>query len=165
MQFLQEDQNKTLKTKTFFGTKEKISYAKLCSKEIEWLITIINPLTNNSSRWTARQRVGGPGAKCFRLVVALGTYVFMKKKIESFYVQNIFIFQHFFRFSTMDAKTSSLTSEMSEMALDMEPRPKKIRRRNAIKPLDHAHLPLLHNTRESSVCKLREYACTSLSIS
>jgi len=48
--------------------------------------------------------------------------------------------------STMDAKTSSLTSEMSEMALDMEPRPKKIRRRNAIKPLDQAHLPLLHNT-------------------
>jgi len=48
--------------------------------------------------------------------------------------------------STMDAKTSSLTSDMSEMALDMEPRPKKIRRRNAIKPLDQAHLPLLHNT-------------------
>ena len=80
-------------------------------------------------------------------------------------LQKIFVFQHFFRFSTMDAKTSSLTSEMSEMALDMEPRPKKIRRRNAIKPLDHAHLPLLHNTRESSVFKLREYACTSLSIS
>ena len=90
-------------------------------------------------------------------------YLFMRKKIEIFYRKDMF-FNIFFRFSTMDAKTSSLTSEMSEMALDMEPRPKKIRRRNAIKPLDQAHLPLLHNTRESSVFKLREYACTSLSI-
>ena len=90
-------------------------------------------------------------------------YLFMNKKIERF-LQKRFVFQHFFRFSTMDAKTSSLTSEMSEMALDMEPRPKKIRRRNAIKPLDQAHLPLLHNTRESSVFKLTECACTTLSI-